>query len=200
MTEAYASMSGSAKPGGAETCTVFPESCTVSPLQAALTDLIRAFNPQKTWTFVADLFGLRERSAKHRLSNSVNYTIEELQLLIQGEDGLAYLEALMAEAQPRWWLDLRKTIELSRIRGEQALLQQRAMALDNTPMARQDRRKMKRVIDADRNLSAARAEQETAVGILLQNSNGPVVGAMAPAAVKGKIQAAGMQRAGGRGR
>lgn len=199
MNEAYASMVGSAKTGGAETCTAFPDSCTVSPLQAALTDLIRAFNPQKTWTFVADLFGLKERSAKHRLSNSVNYTIEELQLLIQGEDGLAYLEALMAEAQPRWWRDLRKTIELSRIRGEQALLQQRAMALDNTPMARQDRRKMKRVIDADRNLSAARAEQETAVGLLLQNGDRAVAGSVAPAAIKAKIPAAGM-RAGGRGR
>lgn len=199
MTQAYASTSGSAKTGGAETCTVFPESCTVSPLQAALTDLVRAFNPQKTWTFVADLFELKERSAKHRLSNTVNYTIEELQLLIQGEDGLAYLEALMAEAEPRWWRDLRKTIELSRIRGEQALLQQRAMALDNTPMARQDRRKMKRVIDADRNLSATRAEQETALGILLQDRDSVVAGPVAASAVKAKIPAAGM-RAGGRGR
>lgn len=199
MNEAYASMSGSAKTGGAETCTAFPESCTISPLQIAVTEFIKAHNPRKAWLFVANAFGLGERSAKHRLAGSARYSAEEIQILLQGENGQDVLDILMADAEPRWWRSVRTTIELANIRADQAQLQQRAMALDNTPMARQDRRKMKRFIDADRNLSATRAEQETAVGLLLQNGDRAVAGSVAPAAIKGKIPAAGM-RAGGRGR
>ena len=81
MHEAYATTAGSPKMAGDKTCTVFPETYTVSPLQAAITNLIKMQNPHKAWVFVSDLFGLKERSAKHRLANERSYTIEELQRL-----------------------------------------------------------------------------------------------------------------------
>lgn len=192
---------GKANGWGGETCTVRQKSCTVSALQAAVTEIIKFKNPagSKAWAYIADLFGIKERSAKSRLSNTVSYSIEELQALIHGEDGFEYFEALMAKAEPAWWCELRKTMELARIRGEQALLQQRVLQLDNQPMARQDRRTMKKVINADRKLSTTRAAQETAVGILLADASRSADRAMAPSAAKTEVSTTGA-RAGGRGR
>jgi hypothetical protein len=199
MTQAFAGTGRNAKNTPIQNGYDFDASCSVSNVHAAVTAIFIRLQPRKTWALIAETLRIGEHTAKHRAANHRDYTVEEIRLLLQSENGQEVLDILMADAEPRWWRDIRKTIELTRIRAEQAQLQQRAMALDNAPMARQDRRKMKRVIDADRNLSAARAEQETALGILLQNGNGAVVSPMAATAVKAKIPAAGM-RAGGRGR
>ncbi len=126
-----------------------------------------------------DTFDLKERAAKHRLSNTVSYSIEELQELIQGEDGLAYLNALMAEATPRWWVNLQKSLKLSAARALQEEAQQAVLSLDAGPMDRSTRRKTKRFFDADRNLTAARAKEETHVGFLHQDHHRALAGAMA---------------------
>src|SRR5882757_5890091 len=91
--------------GGAESCTPKPKKCTPSDLQIAITKIIKFRFPagSKAWAYLMDTFDLKERAAKHRLSNSVSYTIEELQALIQGEDGFEYLQTLMADAEPKWW-------------------------------------------------------------------------------------------------
>lgn len=194
MPRAYSASAPAANSRGAETCTGFPESCTVSSLQKALSALIKMRNPHKAWVFVSDLFGLKERAAKHRLANARSYTVEELQLLLHSTDGREVLDLLMETASPipEWWTEWRKTWELTAIRREQALLQQRALALDNTPMDRPARRKLKRFVDADRHLSATRAEKETAVGLLAANAGRGRAGAMDAAAAK--IQAAGARR------
>jgi hypothetical protein len=197
MPRAYSATAAAANSGGAETCTGFPEKCTVSQLQIAVTKFIKDHQPKKTWTFVADLFGLRERSAKHRLANSVAYTAEEIQLLLHGDNGREVLDLLMADAKPDWWKEWCKTWELTAIRCEQAKLQQRALSLDNTTMDLPSRRKLKRFIDADRNLSATRAEKETLVGAMDSYRDRAVAGAVVATAGKTKIPAAGM-RAGAR--
>lgn len=156
--------------GSAKTCTIRTETCTVSRLQQAISELIYDQNPKKTWAFVADLFGLKERAAKHRLANNSSYTIEELQVLFQSENGAAYLDAMMADAEPTWWKAVRSSIALSEARVLQAEAQQRVLSLDSAPLEQPTRRKIKRFVDADRNLNATRAEKELATGFLHQNA------------------------------
>lgn len=154
---------------GAETCTDIPDSCTVSPLQKSITDLIKLKKPagSKAWAHLCDLFGIKERSAKHRLSNSVSYTIEELQVLIQGDDGWDFLVALMADSQPLWWLWLTKVMKLANVRRRQAEDMQEVLALETSaPVQADSRRRVKRILDANRNLNAAVAQKETALGFL----------------------------------
>ena len=201
MNEAYASMSGSAKTGGAETCTVWQKSCTVSPLQAAITDIIKRKKPAgtKAWAFLCDLFGIKERSAKSRLSNSVSYTIEELQALIHGDDGLEYFEALMADAEPEWWRWTRWAIEQGSLKRLAVEATQKSLELESqlpiTPARRKGNADVKK-------LSAGLSRSQTALGILDSYSSCASDRPMAPAqtVIRSKIQAAGMQRAGGRGR
>jgi hypothetical protein len=172
--------------GGAQTCTPNHKIRTVSALQVAVTNIIKFKKPagSKAWAYIGDLFGIGERSAKSRLSNSVSYTIEELQALIQGDDGAEYLEALMADATPTWWVNLKKSLKLSEARALQEAAQQVVLALDNSPLDPALRRKTKRFRDADRKLSASRAKEETAVGILHQNHARSMAGAVVQAPIK----------------
>lgn len=167
MSRALSTTPNSANFGGAETCTDFPKSCTISALQIAITDLIRARNPRKTWAFVADLFGLKERAAKHRLANARAYTIEELQALIHGEDGFEYLEALMAEAEPAWWAWTKQIMAQAAKRRLAAEATQEALQLEAQlqPTAAA-RRLSKGNADATSKLSTAFARKETALGFL----------------------------------
>lgn len=169
MPLSYAPACSTPNPGGAKTCTDYPVSCTISPLQAAITDLIKFKKPHghKAWAYLCDLFGVKERAAKHRLSNSVSYTIEELQVLIQGDDGFDFLVALMADARPLWWLWLMKIAKLAGVRRRQAEDQQEILQLETSaPVETGTRRRIKRIRNADRNISAAVAVKETTLGFL----------------------------------
>lgn len=86
-----------------------PAARSASPVQMAITNIIKAKRPYgaKAWEFVAAIFGLKERAAKHRLANASSYTIEEVQALIRGDDGHEFLKAVMADAKPEWWEPLR---------------------------------------------------------------------------------------------
>lgn len=175
---------------GAKTCTAIPVSCTASPLQIAITDLIKFKKPHghKAWAYIGDLFGVKERAAKHRLSNSVSYTIEELQVLIQGDDGFDFLVALMADARPLWWLWLLKIARLAGVRRRQAEDQQEVLKLETSaPVDTGTRRRIKRIRDADRNISAALAVKETALGFLAPNADRALHSALVQA--EGKAEA-----------
>src|ERR1700722_5520640 len=118
MPQALAATPNCANYGGAKICTPKQKNCTPSNLQVSITNLIKTKFPAgtKAWAYLMDTFDLKERAAKHRLSNTVSYSIEELQALIQGDDGLAYFEALMADAAPKWWVNLQKSLKLSAAR------------------------------------------------------------------------------------
>lgn len=153
-------MAALANQGGARTCTDSAVSCTISAV-------IRTKNPNKTWAFVAETLSLKERAAKHRLAGSRPYTVGELQTLFQSEYGLDYLEALMADAEPRWWMWLRKVMKLAAVRRRQAEDHQEVLLLETSaPLEPGSRRRLKGIRDADRHLSAAMAEKETALGFL----------------------------------
>jgi len=194
MTEAYAGVARSPNGGGAKICTDRKKTCTISRLQAAISDLIKLQNPVKTWAFVADLFGLSERSAKYRLSNEASYSIEELQALFQGEDGLAYLEAMMADSAPRWWKALQKEIALCKARAHQESARQLVLSMEVDDLDIRDRRRLKRFSDADKRLNAEAAQAETAAGFMVANAGSSLHSAMASA----KGQAVASRTSGGR--
>jgi hypothetical protein len=196
MPRAYSATAAAANSGGAETCTIWQKTCIVSPLQAAITDIIKSKKPAgtKAWAFLCDLFGIKERSAKSRLSNSVSYSIEELQALIQGEDGLQYFEALMADAEPAWWAWARWAIEQGALKRLAVEATQKSLQLEQHLPVSPARRKG----NADvKKLSAELSRSQTALGLLDSFSHRAGGGAVVPA--QAKAASAG-RAAGGRGR
>jgi hypothetical protein len=139
----------------------------VSPLHAAITELLKIKHPRKTWAFLSDLLGVSERVAKHRLSNARSYTIEELQRLLQSEDGFEILQTLMDEAQPKWWWWARRVIATAERRRQAAELDQEILLLETSrPPEVNGRRRIKGDLDARTTLNRKFAETETALGVL----------------------------------
>lgn len=155
--------------GGAKICTPQPKICTPSDLQVAITRLIKFKFPAgtKAWAYLMDTFALKERAAKHRLSNSVSYTIEELQALIQGDDGFEYLRVLMADAEPKWWWWAKRVIATAERRRLAAELDQEILQLETSrPPDVSGRRRIKGDLDARTTLGKKFATAETALGFL----------------------------------
>lgn len=158
--------------GGAENCTNRTKTRTISQLQSDVTDLVKRHFPRKTWALLADAFELKERAAKHRLANNSSYTIEELQLLFQSEDGLDYLNAMMADATPTWWVWCKQVMAQAEKRRLAAEATQEALQLEaQLPPTAAARRLTKGNADATKKLSAAFARKETALGILRPDVN-----------------------------
>lgn len=180
MHTASVTSAGLSNFGGAENRTNRTETRTVSALQEAVTDLIYHFNPKKTWGFVAHAFGLKERAAKHRIANHSSYTIEELQVLFQSEHGLAYLEAMMDDATPEWWMWTRQIMAQASKRRLAAEATQEALALEAQlqPTAAA-RRLTKGNADATKKLNAAFVRKETALGFLRPDVDRALDGGMA---------------------
>jgi hypothetical protein len=167
---------------GAETCTTWTETRTPSILQQAISDLLKLQNPRKTWAFIGDLFGLKERAAKHRLANASSYTIEELQALFQSEHGLSYLTAMMDDAEPEWWFWAKQVMAQAAKRRLAAEATQEALQLEaQLPPTAAARRFTKGSADASHKLSSAFARKETALGFLRPDAVRPVDRAVAQA-------------------
>jgi hypothetical protein len=163
-----------------------------SNINAAVNAVLKIKEPRKTWGFLCDILWktsraeMTERVAKHRLAETRAYTGEELRILIQSENGLEFLNALMAEAKPKWWADIQEVIVLCKARALQHSARQQVLSLDLEEMDVPTRRKTKRFFDADRNLTATRAKKETAVGLLHQEHHRAVAGAVAHPQTKAK--------------
>ncbi len=185
MSQVYAAKGQAANFRGGDTCTTIFETCTTSHEISAL---FRIKHPIKTWSVVADLLGLSERAAKYRMSATRHYTVEELRTILQSEDGLEFLEMLMAGAQPIWWQWLSKVIKLAAARRKQAEAQQEVLLIETSaPVEIGSRRRLKGIRDADKRLSTVAAEKETALGFLAPNHDRPSHSAVAKA--QGKAQA-----------
>lgn len=186
MSEAYSATGQTAKSGPRENCCDISEIDTFSTIHQTITALFERIQPKKTWALIAKTLGLKEHTAKHRAANHTSYSVEEIQLLLYGDNGDEVLDLLMerADPAPRWWKEHRTTRTLTRARVAQAEWQQAILSLDNIPMDPPTRRKLKKVHDADRTLTAARAEKELAVGLLHQNQSRAVAGGVATAAEK----------------
>jgi hypothetical protein len=170
----------SANSRGAEMGTVLSVSGGVSPLQTALTDFFRIKQPRKTWAFLASLLNASERVAKHRLANTRSYTIEELQTMLQSEDGFEVLQILMAGAAPKWWWWAKRVIATAERRRQAAELDQEILLLETSrPPDVHGRRRIKGDLDARTIQNNKFAQTETALGVLYQDINRPADRAVA---------------------
>lgn len=166
MSSILGTSRGLSNSGGAETCTDNAVSCTIS-------ELIRSKYPLKTWGFVAETFGLQERTAKHRLAGTRVYTVAELQILLRSEDGLDFLVAVMGDAQPAWWRWITKVMTLASVRRRQHEDAQEILKLETSTDADVGaRRRIKGALNADKRITAAVARAETALGLSRPNVDG----------------------------
>ena len=175
MSSASSIARGNANLGGAKTGIDFSVLGIGLDASGTLTAVFKTLETRKTWGVLADMLNLNERVAKHRIGGTRAYTVDELRTLLQGEDGLAFLEALMADSQPRWWLWTRKVMKLAAVRKRQAEDHQEVLLLETSgPVETGSQRRLKGIRDADRRLSSAVAEKETALGFLRPDGNGSV--------------------------
>lgn len=177
MSEAYSAISATTNLGGAKVGIKNPVLGTVSLLHTGLTDLFKTQHPRKTWAFLSDLLDVSERVAKHRLSNARSYTIEELQVMLQSENGLDVLNVLMAGAEPRWWWWAKRVMAIAARRRAAAEIDQEILTLETSPMAdARSRRRLKEDQHASQNVGTRLARAETALGFLAPVKDRPVAG------------------------
>jgi hypothetical protein len=173
--------------GGAKTGIGFPDLGIISPLQVAINDVLKIAHPRKTWAFLANLLGLTERVAKHRLAASRAYTIEELQAMLQSENGFEILQVLMAQSEPKWWWWAKRVIATAERRRQAAELDQEILQLETSrPPDVSGRRRIKGDLDARTALGKAFARKETALAFLRPDVDRPVAGAVAQAQAQSK--------------
>jgi hypothetical protein len=102
MTTMNATMDVSANRAGDRTCTNDAPMCTInSSIISFVKDLVRC----KTWAFLHEKLGISERTAKHRLAGTREFTAAELAVLLRQERGRELLVAIMGEAKPAWWVE-----------------------------------------------------------------------------------------------
>lgn len=155
---------------GAKTGSKNPILGIVSPLHEAITDLLKSRQPLKTWGFLANLIGCTERVAKHRLSNARSFTIEELQMMLQSEDGFEVLQILMDGSQPKWWWWAQRVIATAARRRQAAELDQEILLLETSrPADVSGRRRIKGDLDAQSISNRKFAQAETSLGFLHQD-------------------------------
>jgi hypothetical protein len=164
-----------AKIEGAEVGSKNPILGNVSPLHEAISDFMKMRFPRKTWGFLATLINTSERVAKHRLSNARSYTIEELQLMLQSEDGFEVLQILMDGSQPKWWWWAKRVIATAERRRQASELDQEILLLETSrPPDVSGRRRIKGDLDAQTIQNRKFAQTETALGVLYQDIARPM--------------------------
>lgn len=60
-------------------------------------------SPLKTWGYLADLLHLKTRTAKHRAAHTRRLSDDDIAALLQSDDGIHFLVAIMDKARPKWW-------------------------------------------------------------------------------------------------
>lgn len=93
--------------------------------------------PVKTAQKVAEITGYSSRAVENWDAERARIPADALAALLQSEWGREFLAAVMAEAQPRWWIKLKAFFN----------------ALDVMAMQRVTRRKLKEALDADQSFA-----------------------------------------------
>jgi len=132
---------------GAETCTVSAQN---GGTNAAISQVLREIFPAKAWSHIGALLGLGERSAKHRMATTREFTADEIAALLHQPFGFKVVAAIMAQCErpPLWWRVCKPLMELADV--QQAQLAAR----------RKVERMLKGAMDADADLTAAIARAE----------------------------------------
>ena len=180
-----------AKVRGGETCMPDRVLCTFSAVSIDLTAVAKFKFPQKTWAHLASMLGLQERAAKYRVSNTRAYTADEIRTLLQSEDGLEFLNAIMAEAEPKWWWWAKQVMTVAAIKRRRAEDEQEILKLETSaPAETGARRRIKGALDANRHIKTSIDKAETALGFLRQDSPRGSDRAMAEAQSSGQAKRA----------
>lgn len=141
MTTSFAIVGANAKNGAAE---MGPPRGHSGPIMEAFGKIF----PEDTRKILAQFLGLSPDGAKKKLQGDRDLHIDELFTLLRTDEGFSYLAAGMAGSQARWW----KVIGLLMEAGDVQTMQIKAQ--------RKLARVMKGAIDADADLSAARARAD----------------------------------------
>lgn len=81
--------------------------------------LARILWPRKTAAELAHRTGVSQRSAEFWLAGKYAISLGHARKLIQSDQGENFLVPFMGDARPAWWLSLKKTSEIARLRKEQ---------------------------------------------------------------------------------
>jgi len=116
----------------------------LSPHNGAIVATVKNLFPQHTRKTLARILGLSDGAARKKLTGERAFSVDELAVLLRSEQGIHFLVALMADAEPPWW---------SRVQAYFA-------AIDAQRMQRAARRRLREAINDDAELSAAIARAD----------------------------------------
>lgn len=110
----------------------------------AIVSVINQLAPRKAWAFVAEQLGLEERTAKHRIASTRQFSADEVGELLRSEDGFRYLAAIMSAApnMPLWFRICAPLMELADVQRMQLAARRRYEAA------------IRKTADADEQLTA----------------------------------------------
>lgn len=100
MRTGFAIVGANAKTGGAVSGPTKPVSGATS---LRLVEAAKTLSPVKTWGYLADLLHKKAGTAKHRARGTRRLSDDDIAALLQSEQGIHFLVAIMADARPRWW-------------------------------------------------------------------------------------------------
>lgn len=90
--------------------------------------------PHKTARHLADLTGFPLRTVEYWLSRS-RMPSEAVAALLQSEHGLEFLDAVMTDARPQWWVSVRRVLAMDGRRRARKNLQEAIDARDEIEAA-----------------------------------------------------------------
>lgn len=127
----------------------------------AVCTVLKAIFGAKPWAVLMDMFGLSEGAAKKKIHGERELSTDELRAILHREDGHHVLAAMMAGSMCHWWSLASTVIEADLIKQAEAANRRRLTSL------------MKGAVDADRSLSAAIHDAETANFVHDENFHRP---------------------------
>ena len=92
---------------------------------------VRELFPHKTAYHLSELTGLRLRAAEYFLSRKTGLSSDALVSLLQSEQGIDALAALMGDARPGWWRRLKAAAMRERVQREIEDLERELKAIDD---------------------------------------------------------------------
>jgi hypothetical protein len=94
------------------------------PRSGAVIGAFKNLFPQHTRKILAGLLGLSDGAARKKLTGERAFSADELAALLRSEHGLDFLAALMADANPRWWVQVQSAFKLGAMRRHRQQLQE----------------------------------------------------------------------------
>lgn len=83
----------------------------------------------KPYRALVEVLNISERDSHYRLAGTRPFRAEEIAKLLQTEEGINFLAAIMADAQPEWWCLFKVLMEGADINRQRAMAKRRANRL-----------------------------------------------------------------------